>query len=208
MKALIERPVAVAMIYLALLTLGIFSFLNTPIELAPGGSYPRLDIEASWPGVSPEAVQALVTAPLEEAAASVKGVRRVSSRSQSGGASITLEIDPQAERGFVETSLREAVGRLRADMPFGVRPVVRPYIPEDFRVSPFMRMTVSGPFALMELRALVKDRLEYGLGSIRGVSSVEVVGGSDPEVRIVLDENGSRPSASAPSTSGPRSMRP
>ena len=40
----------------------------------------------------------------------------------------------------------------------------------------------------MELRALVKDRLEYGLGSIRGVSSVEVVGGSDPEVRIVLDE--------------------
>ena len=41
LKFLIERPVAVAMIYVALLALGVFSFMNTPIELAPGGDYPR-----------------------------------------------------------------------------------------------------------------------------------------------------------------------
>ncbi len=115
MKFLIERPVAVAMIYLAPLALGVFSFMNTPIELAPGGAYPRIDIEAPWPGVSPEVVQARVTAPLEEAAASVKGVRRISSESRSGVASITLEIDPQARMEFVGP--RPARGR----HPDGVR---------------------------------------------------------------------------------------
>jgi HAE1 family hydrophobic/amphiphilic exporter-1 len=188
MRVLIERPVAVAMIYLVFLTLGIFSFVNTPIELAPGGDYPRIDIEAACPGFSPEVVQSRITAPLEEAAASVRGVRRVSSESRAGAASITLEIDRRARIEFVDLALREAVARARGGLPYGVRPIVRPYVPEDFRVRPFMCVTVSGPYSLQELRELLKERLEFGLGSIRGVLSVEVAGGSDPEVRVILDE--------------------
>ncbi len=188
MKFLIERPIAVAMTYLALLALGVFSFMNTPIELAPGGDYPRVDIAAAWPGVSPEVVQARVTAPLEEAVASVKGVRRISSESRAGVASLTLEIDPRARRDFVELALREAVARTLDKLPYGVRPAVSPYVPEDFRVLPFLRMTISGPYSLQELRGLLKERLELGLGSAQGVSSVEVAGGADTEVRIVLDE--------------------
>jgi len=190
LKFLIERPVAVAMIYLALLSLGFFSFMNTPIELAPGGDYPQIDIEAPWPGVSPEVVRARVSAPLEEAASSVKGVRHISSKSRPGAASITLKIDPRARMEYVDMALREAVARARTGvpLPYGVRPVVRPYVPEVFRVRPFLEMTVSGPFSLQEMRGFLKERLEFGLGSIRGVSSVEVTGGADPEIRVVLDE--------------------
>jgi HAE1 family hydrophobic/amphiphilic exporter-1 len=189
LRVLVERPIAVAMVYLALLALGVFSFVNTPIELAPGGNYPRIDIEAPWPGVSPEVVQSRVTARLEEAAASVRGVRRVSSESRAGAASITLEIDPRARMEFVDLALREAVARARDSLPYGVRPVVQPFVPEDFRVRPFLSATVSGPYSLQELRGLLKESLELGLGSVPGVSSVEVAGGSDPEVRVVLDES-------------------
>ena len=188
MRFLVERPVAVAMIYLALLALGVFSFMNTPIELAPGGNYPRIDIEASWPGVSPEVVQSRVTAPLEEAVSSVKGVRRVSSESRTGAVSITLEIDPRVRMDFVDLALREAVARVRGRFPYGVRPVVSPYVPKDFQVRPFLSTTISGPYSIEELRALLKERLEFGLGSVPGVSSIEVAGGSDPGVRVVLDE--------------------
>ncbi len=188
MKLLTERPVAVAMVYLALLALGAFSFLNTPIELAPGGNYPRIDIEASWPGVSPEVVQSRVTAPLEEAVSLVKGVRRVSSESRAGAVSITLEIDARARMDFIDLALSEAVARARDRLPYGVRPIVRPYVPEDFQVRPFLSATVSGPYSLEELRGLLKERLEFGLGSVPGVSSVEVAGGSDPEIHVILDE--------------------
>lgn len=188
MKLLIERPVAVAMVYVALLVLGVFSFMNTPFELAPGGNYPRIDIEASWPGVSPEVVQSRVTAPLEEAVAPVRGVRRVSSESRTGAVSITLEIDPRARMDFVDLALREAVAQARDKFPYGVRPVVGPYVPEDFQVRPFLSVTISGPYSLEELRGLLKERLEFGLGSVPGVSSVEVAGGAAPEVRVVLDE--------------------
>ena len=53
MKIFIERPIATAMIFMALLVLGVYSFLNIPIELAPKEDFPQLDIRTSWSGVSP-----------------------------------------------------------------------------------------------------------------------------------------------------------
>jgi len=188
MKFFVERPVAVAMIYLALLVLGVYSFLNTPLELAPREDYPRIDIQTSWPGVSPEIVQTQVTAPLEEISASVKGVRKVSSESRIGASSITLELDPKADMEFVDLALREAVAQARARLPYGVRPSVQPFVPEDFRVNPFLSLTISGDTTLQEMRSLLKERLEFGLGAVKGVTRVDVSGGSDPEVQVVFDE--------------------
>ena len=74
MKVFIDRPVATAMAFLALLATGVYSFLNTPIELAPKESYPMVDVVTSWYGVPPEVVQTQVTAPLEEACSTVKGM--------------------------------------------------------------------------------------------------------------------------------------
>lgn len=188
MKFFVERPVAVAMIYLALLVLGVYSFLNTPLELAPREDYPRIDIQTSWPGVSPEIVQTQVTAPLEEISASVKGVRKVSSESRIGASSVTLELDPKADMEFVNLALREAVAQARARLPYGVRPSVQPFVPEDFRVNPFLSLTISGDTTLQEMKGLLKERLEFGLGAVKGVTRVDVSGGSDLEVQVVFDE--------------------
>ena len=67
--------------------------------------------------------------------------------------------------------------------------MLQPYVPEDFRVRPFLEYTVSGNYGLQELQELVKEKLEIGLGSVRGVSGVEVAGGSEPEIRVTLDED-------------------
>ncbi len=63
-----------------------------------------------------------------------------------------------------------------------------PYVPEDFRVRPFLTYTISGDYPLQKLRELVKDKLEFGIGSINSVAKVEVSGGADPVIRIVLDK--------------------
>jgi hydrophobic/amphiphilic exporter-1 (mainly G- bacteria), HAE1 family len=189
MKAFIDRPVATAMVFLALLATGIFSFLNTPIELAPNETFPSIDIITSWYGVPPEVVQTQVTAPLEEACATVKGVTKMTSSSEIGLSRITLEFDPKTNMEFATLALREELTKTRPLLPPRVRPYVQPYVPEDLRVRPFLECTVSGPYGLQELQELVKEKLEIGLGAVRGVSSVEVAGGSEPEIRVVLDED-------------------
>jgi len=189
MKFFIDRPVATAMVFLALLATGVYSFLNTPIELMPKEDYPMVDIVAGWYGVPPEVVQTQVTAPLEEACATVKGITKMTSTSQIGLSRITLEFDPKTDMEFAQLALREELTKARAILPPLVRPVLQPYVPEDFRERPFLQYTVSGSYGLQELQELVKEKLEIGLGSVRGVSGVEVAGGSEPEIRVVLNKD-------------------
>ncbi len=189
MKLFIDRPVATAMVFLALLATGVYSFLNTPIELMPREDYPMVDIVTSWYGVPPEVVQTQVTAPLEEACATVKGITKMISTSQIGMSRITLEFDPKTDMEFAQLALREELTKTRALLPPLVRPMLQPYVPEDFRERPFLQYTVSGSYGLQELQELVKEKLEIGLGSVRGVSGVEVAGGSEPEIRVVLDRD-------------------
>ena len=189
LKAIIERPVATAMIYLAVLALGVFSYLNTPLELAPKENFPQLDVVASWPGVPPEIVQTGVTAPLEEAVVAVKGVRKVRSASEIGKSRITVDLDPKADLEFTNLALREEIAKVQRTLPYGVRPSLEPYVPDDFRVRPFLSYTISAATSLQKLREMVKDRLGFGLGSVKGVARVTITGGSDPELRIILARN-------------------
>ena len=188
MKIFIDRPVATAMFFLALLVLGVYSYLNTPIELMPTETFPRLDIQAAWGNVPPEIVQTQVTAPIEEAVAVVKGVRKMTSSSGIGTCLVTLEFDPKTNMEFATLALREELAKTQRVLPVGVRPLVVPYVPDEFRLKAFLSYTISGPMTLQKLREILKDKLEFGIGSVKGVASVSIIGGSEPEIRVLLDK--------------------
>lgn len=188
MRFFIDRPIATLMIYLALLSLGFYSLFHIPLELAPQEEFPQVDITANWAGASPEVMQTQVTAILEEAVLTVKGIRKIKSTSEIGSCRLTIEFDPKIDLEFANLALREALGHVLPELPFGVKPVVEPFVPEDFRVRPFLTYTISGNYPLQTLREMVKDQLEIGLGAVNGVSRVEVSGGSDLNVRLTLDQ--------------------
>jgi len=188
MKVFVERPIATAMIFLALLVLGVYSFLNLPLELAPKEEYPELNITTSWYGVPPEIIQTEITAPLEEKVSTVKGVRKIFSESSIGTSRITIEFEEKTNMEFAHLALREKISELRDVLPYGVRPNIQPFVPEEFREDPFLEYTISGSYSLQRLREYVKDRIEIGIGSIKGIADVSVTGGSDPEIKIILDK--------------------
>ena len=64
-----RRPVAVAMLFLAVILLGIISFVRLPIDLLPDVSYPRLVVYTSYPDVAPAEVERLITERVEAQAA-------------------------------------------------------------------------------------------------------------------------------------------
>lgn len=188
MKFFIEHPVATTMLFVMLMVIGVYSFINTPLELAPQEDFPQVEVSAVWPGVSPEIIQTDVTSVLEEALFRVQGLTKMSSSTSMGSAAVTVEFAPRTDMEFAMLSVREELARTRALLPAGVRPVVTPYVPEGFRVQTFMHYTISGDYPLQKLREMVKDRLELGLGAVKGVSSVTVGGGSEREIRVLLDE--------------------
>jgi len=189
MRLFVERPIATAMVFLVLMVLGVYSFFNIPIEMAQRQEFPQLDIVTSWFGVAPEIMQTEITAPLEEKVATVKDVRKITSSSSIGNSRITLEFDKKTNMEFVRLALREKISEVRENLPYDVIPRITHYIPEDFRVNPFLQYTISGDYSLHKLRELVKDKIEIGIGAIKGIASIDVTGGADPEIQILLDEN-------------------
>lgn len=188
MKACVERPIATAMLFLAAAFMGVYAFLNIPLELAPSESFPEIVIQTTWSDVPPEIIQTQVTSLLEEVAVGVKGVRKVASSSSIGQSRITLEFDPKTNMEFAAMALQERIAGIRRELPPGAsRPQIIPYVPDDFSTRPLLQYTISGDYTLQQLRGMLKDTLEHKLGSVKGVRGVEVSGGSDPEIRIELD---------------------
>lgn len=186
MKAFIERPIATAMLFLALLILGLYSILNIPIELAPKEEYPELSIITSWPGVPPEIIQTQISSPIEEKASTVKGVRKITSSSRIGQSEVTLEFDPKTNMEFAHLALTEKISEIEDELPERVRPRIEPYVPEEFQVDPFLQYTISGDYSLHQLRKMVKEKIEMKIGSVKGISGVQVTGGAEPQIGIIL----------------------
>jgi len=159
MKVACERPVATTMILIVFALIGLYSFIHIPIELAPQEEYLQISIRTTWPDVPPDIIQAQITAPLEEAVATVRGVRKITSTSSFGQSLITLEFDPATNMELARLLLREKISRLRPELPLSSSwPEIIPYVPEDFRTEPFLQMTIAGPYSVQELYELVKEK--------------------------------------------------
>ena len=135
----IRRPVAVAMTYFAVALLGAFAWRNIPIEMLPNAELPTLFIDATWPGASPETVEAFLTSPLESTVQQIRGVEKIISESYEqrglGVTEIRVEFNRDTDMDFARLDLSERIAQLEEDeLPDGVGSVtVRQYVPQEFQ---------------------------------------------------------------------------
>jgi len=188
MTFFIKRPVATCMIFMAVFFLGVYSFSHLPLELIPRVEYPQMEILAYWPGVSPDIVYTRITSPLEECAASLKGIKKMMSESRFGVSRLILDLDDRADMEFAHLSIRESVATIKDVLPYELKLHVSSHIPEEFKREPFLVYTVSGAHSLQKLRELIKSNVEKEIISLSGVAGITVSGGSDPEFRIIMDK--------------------
>ncbi len=191
----IRRPVAVAMTYMALTLLGLFAWRNIPLELLPNTQLPRLSVTASWPGSSPEVVEAFLTSPLESAIQQVQGVERIVSDSREGTATIQIEFTRETDMDFARLDLSERLSALEEDFPPGVRSVaVRPYVPREFedQTRPVLTYSFTGPYTIEALHQHLQDVVAPEIGQVDGVALAEASGGRERRLEIRVDEERAR----------------
>jgi HAE1 family hydrophobic/amphiphilic exporter-1 len=191
----LRRPVAVAMAYGAVAVLGVAAWRNVPIEVLPDTQLPQLTVSATWPGASPETLEAFLTAPLESAIQQVRGVERIVSTSSEqqgrGSAEIIVEFARDVDMDFARLDLSERLATLEESLPPGADQVqVDQYVPEEFEEQnrPFLEYTLTGPYTLEALRQHLDDVVAPELSQVDGVALVSVYGGRERRLEIELDE--------------------
>jgi hydrophobic/amphiphilic exporter-1 (mainly G- bacteria), HAE1 family len=180
----VQRPVAVVMLFLAVIVLGVISFARLPVDLLPDVSYPRLVVYTSYPEVAPAEVERLITEPIERQVATVPGVEKVTSVSRDGVSLITLRFSWGTDMDFAVLNTRERLDNARSALPDGVgRPQLLRVDPES---EPIMVISVSGT-DLWETRELAENVLRRRLEQLDGVAQATVVGGLERELRVEVD---------------------
>ena len=177
-----KRPVAVAMLILAVVLLGTISWTRLPIDLLPEISFPRLIVYTSYPDVAPAEVERLVTEPVERQAAAVVGVEKVTSVSQDGVSLVTLRFAWGTNMDFAALSLRERLDNIRYGMPDGAsRPTILRIDPQS---DPVMAVSLTGGSGLLHNKQIAERVLRRRLEQLDGVAQASVTGGLDREIHV------------------------
>ena len=93
----IRRPVFALMMILALIVLGVTSFLRLNIDLFPDVDFPFVVVTTVYPGAGADAVENDVTKKIEDAVNSIEGLEDIQSTSREGLSQVLLRFELEME---------------------------------------------------------------------------------------------------------------
>ncbi|MBL1265585.1 efflux RND transporter permease subunit [Methylomicrobium sp. RS1] len=182
----IRNPMPALMLFVLLSFGGILSFRLMKVQNMPDLDLPTVTVSASLPGASPSQLETEVARKIENAVATLQGLKHVTTKVQDGSVTITAEFRLEKPVQEALDDVRSAVSKVRADLPGDLRdPVVTKL---DVAGSPILAFTVASSQRDDEaLSWFVEDTVAKKLLTVAGVGQVNRVGGVSREVTIALD---------------------
>ena len=181
----IRRPIAVAMLFVAVAFLGVISFTRLPVDLLPDIAYPKLVIYTGNPDTGPAEIERFLTEPIEAAVGRVPGIEHVESVSREGVSMIVLRFAWGTDMDFAALNVRESLDGLRGSLPERAqRPVV---LRTDPRSEPIMAISVAADADLWSLKDLTESVFRRRLEQIDGVAQAALTGGLEREIHVDVD---------------------
>ncbi len=180
----IRRPVATTLLTAAVALAGAVAFRELPVSALPQVDFPTIAVGASLPGASPEIMASSIATPLERQFGRIAGITEMTSSSNLGTTSVTLQFDLTRDINGAARDVQAAINAARSYLPANL-----PGNPTYRKVNP-----ADSPIMVVALTSSVYDRgvlydaastiMQQRLSQIEGVGQVTVGGSSLPGVRV------------------------
>ena len=182
----IRNPIPSVMLFVLLTFAGLLSFKAMKVQNFPDIDLPTVMVSATLPGAAPAQLETEVARKIENAIATLQGLKHIYTKVQDGAVTITAEFRLEKPVQEAVDDVRSAVSRVRSELPGDVRdPIVSKL---DMAALPVLAFTVRSN--LLDDEALswfVDNEISRKLLAVRGVGGVARVGGVTREVRVALD---------------------
>jgi hydrophobe/amphiphile efflux-1 (HAE1) family protein len=183
----IRRPVMTTLLTVALCFFGVMAYKFLPVSDLPNVDFPTIVVNASLPGATPETMASAVATVLEQQFSTIAGIDSMTSTSNTGSTSITLQfsldrsIDAAAQD--VQAAIAAVQRRLPTDMP--APPSLRKTNPAD---QPVLYLVISSPtLPLSVVDEYAETMLSQRISTVSGVSQVQIFGAAKYALRARLD---------------------
>ena len=182
----IRNPIPSLMLFVMLSLAGLASFSFMKVQNFPDLDLPTVTITASWPGAAPAQLETEVARKIENAIATLQGLKNITARVQDGSVTLTAEFRLEKPVQEAVDDVRSAVQGVRSDLPADVLdPIVRKI---DLAATPVLAYAVRVPSMDDEaLSWFVDNTITKRLLAVRGVGGVSRVGGVTRQVDVALD---------------------
>src|SRR5712692_4052031 len=179
-----ENRYAVFLVTAGLIVAGVVAALRLPSNIYPELNFPRILVLAHSGDLAPESMLLIVTRPLEEAAGTVLGVRRVRSKTIRGATEISVLFNPDTDMQYALQLMQARVSEARSTLPPDTEVQVERVTPTLF---PVLSLILSGDVPSADLRDFAFFVLRPMFSRVSGVGRVEVQATDTREVSVIVN---------------------
>lgn len=184
-KLFIRRPIFTAMLLLALVVFGLFSWPKMGVDMMPDMDIPVVTVVTVLPGADPETIEKDVTEPLEEVFNTLPGLHTLTSVNVENVSQIIIRFDMERDIDVAAQDIRDRVQSTLSKLPTDIQtPLIQKLDPG---AMPILTLAFSGPLSAERMSNFAEDELKPALQQINGVGTVTIFGDQQSEVRITLD---------------------
>jgi HAE1 family hydrophobic/amphiphilic exporter-1 len=182
----IRNPTPVALLFIALVIVGVASYISLPVKQFPNVTFPAVTVSVTQNGAAPGEMETQITRPIEDALASIPNVKTVRSSVVQGASTTTLEFELGEDLQKVTDQVRSKVDQARAQLP---REIDEPTVQRlEIDSAPIMTYAVSAPgVSQTDLSWFIDDTVSRTLQGEKGVAQVARIGGMNREINVVVD---------------------
>ena len=178
----VRNRVLVNLLTLFVLGTGLITYFRMHRELFPEFSRKAIQIVTTFQGASPEEVEKLITAPIEEEVADLDDLDELLSVSQEGRSQILLKFQPETDMNRALSDVRAALDNV-TDLPEEAK---EPEVHEVKSTFPVITVSLAGDIDEATLRDMAKD-VRDDLRRIRGVAAVRILGTRERQIWVEVD---------------------
>ena len=186
-KFSVKKPFTVFVAVIAVLVLGVVSYTKMTPDLLPNMDFPYVVIMTTYPGASPEKVEAEITRPMEQTMSTLDHIHEVSSTSSENYSMLMLEFEESVNLDIITVDIQQAISTLSAGWD---EMVGAPYV---MKINPSMLPVEVAAVAMegmdtVQLTEFLNDTLMNELEGISGVARISTEGMVQQKLHVVLDQ--------------------
>ena len=181
----VRRPIAMTALIIVLVMIGITLYPRISIDLLPNMEVPMVLVRCEYQGASPTEIEVEIVKRIEDAVSSLDGIKHITSMSMEDEARIQLEFNMGTDVDVAATDIREALNRIREDLPDGANePTIRKI---DTNATTVAQVFLVGDRTQDDLYDYADDVIADRFSSVPGVGEVRVYGANEMQIHVLLD---------------------
>ncbi|MBI1183119.1 AcrB/AcrD/AcrF family protein [bacterium] len=181
----IKRPLFITVVFTVLLLFGFLSYNSLNYNLLPKFEANILAVSTTYRGASADEMQSSVTKLVEDAVSSIEGVDHINSSSMEGVSMVLIRLKPGISTVTAQLDAERKINRIKALLPNDADdPVVNRFNSEEL---PVLRVSASAKMESTELFDLIDLQIKPVISNVKGVGSVNLIGGTQREIEVNID---------------------